>query len=234
MKYAKNNRKTSRRRYKRKGKKVYRKNRRVAPSWFPFGNSRTCRLRYSEQVTIDPVVSSVGTYTFSANGLYDPNISGTGHQPYGFDQLMALYNQYVVTGARIRVFCITGAVASYNNSIAVGVKLSDSSSLNTGTPYELFEQPGLRMKMINNNSVGTPAVSCNFSAKKFFRIRGGKNQLITADEFHGNSGSNPSNGAFFIVNYSPLVSGTDLPSTTFQIVIDYVATFMGPKELTSS
>lgn len=195
--------------------------------------SRTCKLRYSEQVTIDPVVSSVGSYTFSANGLYDPNISGTGHQPYGFDQLMALYNQYVVMGARIRIFCVTSGSTAYNNPIAIGVKLSDSSSLTTGVPYELFEQPGLRMKMINNNSVGTPAVSCNFSARKFFRIKS-KSQMMVADEFHGSSTSNPTNSAFFIVNYSPLVNGTDLPSTTFQIVIDYVATFMGPRELSSS
>lgn len=32
----------------------------------------------------------------SLNSLYDPEYSRTGHQPYGFDQLAALYNRYRV------------------------------------------------------------------------------------------------------------------------------------------
>ena len=40
---------------------------------------------------------------FSGNGLYDPDVSGVGHQPLGFDQWMTLYNRYRVYASRIVV-----------------------------------------------------------------------------------------------------------------------------------
>ena len=58
-------------------------------------------LLYSDQITLNPAAGTVSKHVFSANGLFDPNITGVGHQPRGFDQYMALYNHYTVIGARI-------------------------------------------------------------------------------------------------------------------------------------
>lgn len=41
---------------------------------------------------------------FRANSLYDPDHTGTGNQPRGFDQWSALYARYMVTHCRIVVF----------------------------------------------------------------------------------------------------------------------------------
>lgn len=61
-------------------------------------------LTYCELgTTLDGGAGTAGTYVFSANGLYDPNITGVGHQPTGFDQLMAIYGSYTVTKATIKV-----------------------------------------------------------------------------------------------------------------------------------
>jgi len=40
---------------------------------------------------------------FRANSLYDPNYTGGGHQPNGFDQLIAAYNHFTVISSKIRV-----------------------------------------------------------------------------------------------------------------------------------
>lgn len=42
-------------------------------------------------------------WTFRANGMYDPDYTGTGHQPLGFDQMMPFYQKYTVIGAKITV-----------------------------------------------------------------------------------------------------------------------------------
>lgn len=39
----------------------------------------------------------------SGNSLYDPDITGAGHQPYGFDQLANMYNRYRVSASRVMV-----------------------------------------------------------------------------------------------------------------------------------
>lgn len=227
--YRKNTRKIVRRKVKRMAPKK-RNTLSIAPSWFPFGKSRTCRLRYSESISINPGLGVAGQYAFSANGLYDPNITGTGHQPYGFDQLMALYNHYTVTGARCKV---TIAGGSSNVSYTIAIKLSDGALLSTTNPDYLLEQPGFNKRLIGNNSASvSPSVASNFSCRKFFRQKS-KAFIMANDLLRGSSTANPSEQAFFIIVYQPLI-GDDLGSTVMQVTIDYVATFTGPKELVAS
>ncbi len=46
-------------------------------------------------------------YVFRLNSLYDPDLTGTGHQPYGFDQFAALYSRYKVDRVHIDVLFTT-------------------------------------------------------------------------------------------------------------------------------
>lgn len=43
------------------------------------------------------------THLFSGNNLADPDVTGTGFQPYYFDQLASLYTRYRVSGSSIRI-----------------------------------------------------------------------------------------------------------------------------------
>jgi len=62
------------------------------------------RLVYSEtSLTVASTSGSSNSYFFSANGLFDPNTTGTGHQPMGFDQMMLMYEQYTVFASKITV-----------------------------------------------------------------------------------------------------------------------------------
>ncbi len=41
--------------------------------------------------------------SFRLNSLFDPDYTGTGHQPYGFDQVTPFYSRYMVDEVNIRV-----------------------------------------------------------------------------------------------------------------------------------
>lgn len=52
------------------------------------------RMKYIE--VLAPTGIPTYSYVFRLNSVFDPNLTGTGHQAYGFDQLSALYNRYRV------------------------------------------------------------------------------------------------------------------------------------------
>lgn len=72
----------------------------------PFKPYYSARLHYSDDISLSApaTVYQFGTdYIFRLNSLYDPNETSTGHQPYGFDQLAALYRNYKVNAVLINV-----------------------------------------------------------------------------------------------------------------------------------
>lgn len=64
----------------------------------PFRPTYKCKLHYAETFTFTSGAGGIcGTeQAMSINNLYDPNLTGGGHQPYCFDQLAALYGRYIV------------------------------------------------------------------------------------------------------------------------------------------
>lgn len=55
------------------------------------------RLHYADTFTVTTSVGpGIGNAIFNLNGLFDPDSSGVGHQPMGFDQFSTLYNRYRV------------------------------------------------------------------------------------------------------------------------------------------
>lgn len=102
----------------------------------PFAAEFLTRLRYFERVPLQNVGSTntASVYSFRLNSLYDPNFTGTGHQPYQYDQLTPMYNNYIVTQADFKVrIRVAGASAAYEGifvgaSVFADTNVSDSAS----------------------------------------------------------------------------------------------------------
>lgn len=97
------------------------------------------KMKYAESF----VLSGVGmrTQQMNLNSLFDPNRSGIGHQPYGFDQLCgpsgtALYNRY-------RVYKVDYVVVVANDSynIHYAVLNTNDASPPIGNVSEARENP---------------------------------------------------------------------------------------------
>lgn len=102
----------------------------------PFAAEFLCTFRYFERVSLQNsnAVNTASTYSFRLNSLFDPNYTGTGHQPYQFDQLTGIYNNYIVERTAFKVtFRNTDAAGSYNGifvgaSVFTDTNVADSAN----------------------------------------------------------------------------------------------------------
>lgn len=128
-----------RKQFRRRGKKpAYKKRGQrttlVNTSLNPLPARFITKMKYAEAVTVS--ASGIAGYKWNLNSLYDPNRSGAGHNPYGYDQLSALYNRYRVISCRYVVSCISDSV-----NIAFAVLPANESLSLIGTVSEARENP---------------------------------------------------------------------------------------------
>lgn len=100
-----NYRRKSRRNYRRKTQ--YRKrgkvNAVIAKGIGNLGDRLFIPLRYTQQVTLTCTAGALAYQLFSGNSAYDPDYSGAGSQPEGWDQFTALFQYYRVHASKIKL-----------------------------------------------------------------------------------------------------------------------------------
>lgn len=91
-------------------------------------------LIYNTVITIDPnAKTTAGNYVFCANGLYDVDITGIGHQPMYFDNYAALYSKYRVNYAKI-----TCTVMNHFVNTATGTGAGNTLTTTPNYSYKLW------------------------------------------------------------------------------------------------
>lgn len=225
------------RKYAKRRRTRPRRNRRVRKRYTPMhllrsplGKSHKAILRYVERgFTVNPGVAGVATaYYFSANGLYDPNITGTGHQPVGFDQMMAMFDHYTVIGARAK-FQFYSIDGTYKQLVLVGLDDATTQPLDIG---QTLENGTCRWKLISNASAGdqqTHTLSYKVNPAKFL----GRSKPMSCSELRGDASNNPEEQVYFKIVCSPQ-DGTDTAGIECMVTIDYTVIFTEPKELAQS
>jgi len=207
-----------------KGRRTY------TTSFNPLGKSYVCKLKYYTTIGINPGAGVIGDHVFSANGCYDPDITGTGTQPYGFDQMMLFYNHYTVIGSK----CTASMINNTTLPLFLAVALRDAATTYTGDATdETFMEPGIVKKFTGGTTVsaiGSPAyVSKTFSARKFF----GKNVGIIP-QYQGDTSNNPTEQAYYHVMVAPNIT-TDNPDIQYvHVEIEYTVRLTEPKMLPAS
>lgn len=165
-------------------------------------------------------------YHFSLNSLYDPNSTGVGHQPLGFDEFANMYDHYTVIGSRIKVMPVN---LDSTNSQNIALRMVDKT---TGTPdmTNIIEQGAGVWTTLGQDGVQTETrplcLKCNPS--KFF----GKN-VLGDDRYQGGITSSPADQVFAQIAVQP-VSATDTSQVRCTVEIEYVAIWSELKTLTTS
>lgn len=190
---------------------------------YPFPYRLQNTLKYYE--LIETTTSALGfvAHAFSANGMYDPNITGVGHQPMYFDSLTPIYNHYHVLRSKIKV--TPDRTASADNGVQYCIVGDDDAAPNANVMYILAERTGSIVWTADPSQGLMPSRTKYYDAKQIF---GGN--IVDNDTLKGSDTSNPTEGHFFIVG----IEGPASTAMRFLVEIEYTVVWSELKSITGS
>jgi len=198
-----------------------------------FPASKRVKLWYFENELSFTTASGVpGGYVFSANGAYDTNITGTGHQPIGFDQMMTFYNQCTVVNSKISV-----DFYNPNNAglpIRCNVYLSPSGTILTGIS-QLMENgeivTGFAQSTVVMDRVLRLSLDCHVPA--YFGRDEGKT-FLNDDDMFCTAAANPIEQVYFVISAFDTFTSSASQSIYFNVTMEFDVVFWEPRKVTIS
>lgn len=139
---------------------------------------------------------------FRANDLYDPDYTGTGHQPLYFDELCLVYGRFVVYGVLIEI-----TAALQNASSPCGIAINAKPTVTSQPLAVTAEKPESKYIMVNG---GAKAVKFSryYDIAKLFGIS--RDALFSEDAYTGTSSTSPSTQQYIIIASGPPDTNTGL------------------------
>jgi len=184
----------------------------------PFPAKMTATLRYNDTVAYTTTTGVPTPYQWRCNSIYDPDYTGTGHQPYGHDQYAAIYNHYMVKKAVISVCPSTG----FNGRLII--VLSDDTTISTDE-NTAAEQKGT-VSCIQSGNISPTVLRSTYYPRANFAL-GDYSTLSAA------VGTNPTEAMYWsILQYANTPTGSI--SGFMKVTIEYVVEFWEMKDLGAS
>lgn len=220
---------------KKKSKAVVKYN--YLPPLNGFPKSKLVRLRWVENVVLNPTTGALAVSYFAANAMTDITGSSSGHQPRGFDQQMVGYEHYTVVGSKITARIVPQIVAQVSNTqtpYVWGIATLPTASI-TGitSPEEMIETRlgGTSFRLAGANqafgaSQVSPSLTRKFSSKKFFTSKA----IVGDSQYEGGTSYNPSELAHYALWGGPSGGASvDPDPQNFIVTIDYLAVLTEPR-----
>lgn len=181
---------------------------------FGFPLQMQCTLRYVDFLSITSAAGVIGVQKFRCNGMFDPNQSGTGHQPMYFDTLMSVYDHYTVLQSKLTVRFVQPASLTTTSYVAVHI---DDDTTTPTTLLATAEQSTASDTVLQATDNTTHRLVKYWDAKKYF----GPDPLDN-DNLQGTSSADPVEQSIYCITYS----NSAVTSTLEGLVeIEYTAVF---------
>ena len=187
-----------------------------------------CKLKYSH-IFFLTTVAGVNSYLYKMNSLYDPDHSGAGHQPFGFDQLAALYANYRAYGVKYKI-TFQNTNATYVTDIAVVQKPNTTLTTDMQTarekPYTQY-----RTLATSGNSHSASVIRGYHNCAKVFGVS--KRRYADDDAYQASVGANPTSMSYLHI-YQREGAGVTGIVTQVRVDLIYYCKFFSRKPLTGS
>lgn len=176
-------------------------------------NKQTVRMRYVGIGHSTVTAGTVSNYGFRINSIYDPDYTGTGHQPMYHDMYQGLYNHYLVKGAKLTMDV---GIASSTRGGQATLYASPTNTPLTD-PETIAEQPGCDSQRVFSDTPTNKLVKY-YSKDKIFG--NAQNSDLTAA-----FGENPTEGYFI---FAAFYNAGDSCTFDWTATIDFVVEVSEP------
>lgn len=197
----------------------------VSPSIGGMPKSLFTTLKYHDTKTLNVGAAGVnGVTVYTLNGLFDPDVTGVGAQPRGFDQMMTLYDHFYVRASSISCTFWNKDIVQNNT---VGIAFRDNATTEV-TAYDYIEQDCVYRVLGGQNSG-----SSQKTIKRFFKYKPYNGVMYKESENKGSVSANPTEQTYAHV-FCGNEFGVDTLGTQVTITIEYHALFTEQRDLISS
>jgi hypothetical protein len=197
------------------------------PSQFAQQRAIRVTLPWTATVTLTEAAAGAGiSYSFVINSAFDPNFTGIGSQPLGFDQYAALYSRYRVISARYKLVCATRAASA---ACRWGVFPSPQSTLTADVNAWPVQNRWAKFGVVNQMDSGPSVIT--FTGKlDIAAIAGVTNaEFLTEHDFAAGTGGSPSRAAYLHVWTAS--SSANVSTGSFTLLLYQDVEFMAPVAL---
>lgn len=218
--YRRSNKRKAYRKIKRKYKSAPRKT--FVKSTGPFNEIYQCKLKYVDAISLTSTLGATVQQQYAFNDLYDPDYTGTGHQPMGFDQLATIYEKYQVTGMAYKI----STLGFSDNSVAC-VNWSDSATVKFADWKEAAEQKYNKIRYLQQGSMKPTYLKGYMSTKRLLGLSKTDDLPYTAVS------SSPSDRTFFNMLFQTYDEAST-SSAEFVVTLTFYCKFTGRKQLSKN
>lgn len=191
----------------------------------PFAQRYITKMKYADAFFFNNVNGPV-TYRYNLNSVFDPNRTGTGHQPYGHDSLAAIYNRYRVISCRYAVSFVDTA----GNYVQCAV-LPANEEVAALTISEIRENPRARY-VLQSPQAPTRSVKGNVYLPSL--VGRNKAQYMADDRYQAQTGSSPAELAIMNIFFQRQDDSVNTISGPLNIMLEYTVEWFDVKNLAQS
>ena len=184
---------------------------------------------YSETgLNLDPGIGgTTGVRVFDLNSLFDPDVTGSGHQPAGFDQMMAVYEEYLVYGVRYK---ISFYGTDTGNEYIGGVTITDQIST-VSDPRVYIENGMTQWGLVCAKAAGAGERIKEFSGYVDLSKVHGESWASYSEQYSykGNASASPPDRAYLHCWVAPANASSDLSASVWCVELEYHCILSGGK-----
>lgn len=187
----------------------------------------TMQFKHKYFASVSTTGSGTQQYRFRANGMYDPDQTGTGLQPLYFDQMSAIYNHFTVIASHIKVTSIP-AGTTVEDPFRIALWINDDTTTTPTDFRNLVEQTSAVTSLTTGLNPTPVTLERWWNLSRCFGGRVGESR------FTGSGSADPTEQSIFEIAVIAMDGGVSNVTVYHDVEIEYTVVWSELKDIAGS